>query len=117
MANSRLLPQNGSDMKIHSTTTLAMCTLLAAAFGTTAGNTGPNRGPDQDAACADAFSRSPAAATCTLHKAEANVNHCNLWASCRRDDGTFNETFGVFQGDRVYRVCNKDGKLVAGCPG
>jgi hypothetical protein len=40
-----------------------------------------------------------------------------LWASCRRDNGSFNETFGVFQGDRVYRVCNKDGKLVAGCPG
>jgi hypothetical protein len=100
-------------MKIHPATVLVMCALLGAAFDTTA----TQRGPDQDAACADAFSRSPAAATCTLRKAEANVNHCNLWASCRRDNGSFNETFGVFQGDRVYRVCNKDGKLVAGCPG
>jgi hypothetical protein len=68
----------------------------------------------------DQFRVAPAAATCQLTKARyipGSGGSCQLWASCQRDDGSFSDTFNVFPGDKVYRVCNRNGKLVAGCPG
>lgn len=108
-------------MKIHRTMYFAASVLLTAvAFTSQAASGQSTRGPAQDQLCVDQFRSAPAAATCQLTKASympGGGGSCQLWASCRRNDGSFSDTFNVFRADRVYRVCNDDGKLVAGCPG
>ena len=114
------LTNSESAMKFHRIMFVTASVLLVASAFTAQASEQPLRDPSDDAICVDAFSRSPAAASCQLTKVEYRAGSggtCHLWAGCRRDDGSSVAAFGSFSADSVYRVCNKDGKLVAGCPG
>ena len=98
-------------------TSLRLCAFLFLAASASAALAQPSaRGPEEDAYCAQRFTKSQASLSCNLISARGTPSGgCHIAASCAVKGGGQKTSYWLGNWSRVENLCNKNGQLDLGC--